>query len=153
MKKIIYSSLIALALWMSYKICFPEYRITHFYAKNSHGKCVITSIERTPFLGPTTTYFTEGNFEKKEIPSSYLKPYSKGFSGCWTADLMFRNDTAYYLEGSGTTAIKRDFQKLVFKTSSFTDYNEMQKSAAMSDEMKNDKSGNVYHFSEYPAGR
>ena len=66
---------------------------------------------------------------------------------------MFRNDTAYYLEGRGASIVKGSFKRLVFKINSFTDYKEQQKFEAMLDEMKNDNSGNVYHFSQYPADR
>jgi len=101
MKKAIYGAVIALLLFVLYRICFPVYRITHYYSRTGSRQCVVTRVERTPFLGSTITYFTEGEFEKKEIPSSYIMPYSKGFSGSRSSHVMFRNDTAYYLEDAG----------------------------------------------------
>ncbi|MBO9728417.1 MAG: hypothetical protein J7623_07235 [Chitinophaga sp.] len=150
MKKIINSALIVFGLWILYRILFPVYNFTHFRSKTGNRQCEVTKVERTSFLHSTITYFTEGYYRKREIPASYIMPYSKGFSGCWTSDLMFRNDTAYYLEGSGASIVKGNFKRLVFMISSFTNYREQQKSEAMSDEARNDRTGNVYHFSQYP---
>jgi len=76
MRKIIIVSTIALILFY---MALPSYEFTHYHFP--YQNAYITKIEYKSVLFGNSTYFTEGKYSKRSIPTCFVKPVYSGISG------------------------------------------------------------------------